>query len=182
MALDDGDYTLVAENAGRDSQGNQIDLEYEVKLVKAFAQTGDSPFSSTPAINPENSLQYNLSGKTEEPVLEFKLYDDGTDRSNGTLADMAEIAEGLDYNTFNDKFGLGSTIETIQEQKIWLKNFIHNYAIPVEWRLYGGEYTDKGGSGQGTPVVIQQTEPRPDPERPNEIYFVVRLGLGRRII
>lgn len=182
MSLDDGDYTLVAENGARDIDDNNIQLEYEVKLVQEFPQTQESPFSSTPSLNPETSFQYNLSGKNEDPTMTFKLYDDGTDRSNGTLAEMEEVAKGLGYDTFSDPRFSNDTLTGVQEQKTWLKEYINNHAIPVTWRLYGGEYTDKQSPDAGTPIVINQLEPRPNPLRPNEILVTIRFSLGRRLI
>lgn len=182
MSLDDGEYTIVAENGAKDIDGNQIQLEYEIKLTQEFPQTQDSSFSSTPALNPEKSFQYNLSGKGENPTMAVKLYNDGTDRSNGTLADMEKVAEGLGYNSFSDSRFTNDTVVDIQEQKVWLKEYINNHAIPVTWRLYGGEYTDKVNEGAGTPIVINRLEPRPNPNRPNEILLTIRFTLGRRLI
>lgn len=185
MGLDDKEMTLVAQDAAKDSEGNQIDLDYRVKIIKAFPQTGDTPFSGTPAFKPENSFQYNLSGKTEQPTLEFVMYNDGTDRSNTsvsntTVNDIAEVADGIGYTSFNDP-RLGSTIETKEEQKIWVKEYIHNNALPVTWKLYGRDYTDRITQGNGTPITITQVEPRPIPGE-NKIRMVVRFNLGKRLI
>ena len=182
MSLGDGDYTLVAENGGQNSSGNEIDLEYEVKLVQGFPKTENAPFTGLPSLNPETSFQYNLAGKSSSPTMEIILYNDGTDRSNGSLDEMAEVASGLSYENFDDPRFSNGTVETIQEQEVWLTEYINNQAIPVFWRLYGGKYTDKVNPGEGTPIVITRIEPRPNPERPNEIRCTVRFNLGRRLI
>jgi len=172
MALDDGQYTLVAEDAAQDSNSNLIQLEYEVKIVKRFPQTGTQGFSGLPALSPENSFQFNLSGKTEQPELEFILYNDGTDRSNGTLAD-SQISDSRFSN---------DTVTTVQEQKIWLKEYIHTANLAVTWRIYGEDWTDRVSTDAGTPIAIKETRPEPVADRPSSMRFIVTFNLGRRVV
>jgi len=172
MALDDGTYTIEARNAAEDVDGNPIDLQYEVKLVKRAPQPGSQNFSGLPALDPTNSFQFNLGGKKEQITIEFILYDDGTDRSNGTLGN----------STISDPRFSNGTITTVQEQKIWLKEYIHTADLAVDWKLYGRDYTDREAQGEGTNISITETRPEPVPERPTSMRFVVQANIGRRVI
>lgn len=171
MSLGDGTYTLVAENGAEDDNDELIDLEYEVKLVQRFPNPGTQEFSGLPALDPTNSFQFNLSGKTEQFTMEFLLYNDGTDRSNGTLAD----------STIDDSRFSNDTIETVQEQKVWLKEYIHTANLAVTWRLYGEEWTDREDDGEGTSIAIKEARAEPEPGR-NAERFVVQANLGRRVV
>lgn len=187
MSFDRGEYSLVAENGAKDSNGNKIDLEYTVRTVKEFPKTGDTPFTSTPALSPEDSFQFNLSGKNQNPTLTFKIIDNGNDRTDGThtsssFSDIAEIADGLGYSSFSDPRFDNDTVTTVEEQEVWLTEYIHNNALPITWRLYGGKYTDMVSNGSGTPIVITQVEPVPEAGRDNEIRTTVRFSLGKRVI
>lgn len=172
MALDDGQYTIVARNAAEDSQSDSINLEYEVKIVKRFPQVGTQGFQGLPALEPTNSFQYNLGGKEEQITLEFILYDDGTDRSNGTLSN----------STITDSRFSNDTVTTVQEQKIWLKEYIHTAGLAVDWLLFGEDFTDRAGTDEGTPIAITETRPEPVPERPTSMRFIVQANIGRRVI
>lgn len=172
MALDDGTFTIRAENAAQDIDSNLIDLEYEVKIVKRFPQVGSQGFSGLPALDPTNSYQFNLGGKTEQITLEFILYDDGTDRSNGTLAN----------STISDPRFSNDTVTTVQEQKVWLKEYIHTSSLAVTWRLFGQDFTDRESAGNGTAIAITETRPEPSVDRPTSMRFIVQANLGRRVI
>jgi len=172
MALDDGQYTIRAENAAQDSDSNLIDLEYEVKLVKRKPEPGTQEFQGLPALDPTNSFQFNLSGKKERLELEFILYNDGTDRSNGTLAN----------STISDTRFSNDTVTTVREQKIWLKEYIHTASLSVTWRIFGEDYTDRTGAGNGTPISIVETRPEPSPDRPTSLRFIIQANIGRRVI
>jgi len=172
MALDDGVYTIEARNAAEDSQSNTIDLQYEVKVVKRFPQPGSQGFSGLPALDPTNSFQFNLGGKKSNFTLEFVLYDDGTDRSNGTLSN----------STISDPRFSGGTITTVEEQEIWLDEYINSADLAVDWKFYGGKYTDREAQGEGTSIVITEARPEPSPDRPTSTRYIVQANLGRRVI
>lgn len=172
MALDDGVYTIEARNAAEDSNSNLIDLQYEVKVVKRKPEVGSQGFNGLPALDPTNSFQYNLGGKEEQVTLEFILYDDGTDRSNGTLS----------TSTISDSRFSNDTVTTVEEQKIWLKEYIHTASLSVDWFLYGESYTDRTGAGEGTPIAITEARAEPSPDRPTSTRFVVQANIGRRVV
>ena len=171
MALDDGAYTIVAKNAAQDSNSELIDLEYEVKIVKRFPAPGTQDFSGLPALDPTNSFQFNLGGKKERFTIEFLLYNDGSDKSNGTLLD----------STISDPRFSNDTITTVQEQKIWLKEYIHTADLNVTWRLFGEEWTDREAAGEGTSISITESRPEPVPGR-NATRFIIQANVGRRVI
>lgn len=172
-SLGDGTFTLVAENAAENSQGELINLEYEVKLVKRFPQPGTQGYSGLPAIDPTNSFQFNLGGKKSRITLEFIIYNDGTDKSNGTFDTAA---------TINDPRLSGTTIETVEEQEIWLDEYINDADLQVSYRLYGPKYTDRVNTGEGTPIVITEARPEPVAERPTSTRYIVQANIGRRVI
>lgn len=172
MALDDGIYTLEARNGAEDSQGSLINLQYEVKMVKRMPEPGTQGFSGLPALDPTNSFQYNLGGKQERFTLEFILYDDGSDRSNGSLA----------KSSINDARFSNDTVTTVQEQKIWLKEYIHTANLAVDWKLYGRDFTDRENVSEGTSIVITESRPEPEPGRPTSMRFIVQGNIGRRVI
>jgi len=172
MGLDDGTFTIEARNGAEDSNSNLIDLQYEVKLVKRFPNPGIQNFQGLPSIKPENSFQFNLGGKKESTTLEFIMYDDGTDRSNGTLSN----------STISDSRFSNDTVVTPLEQKIWINEYINTFDLSVDWRLYGRGFTDRVNTGEGTPVVLTETRPEPSPDRPNSIRMVVQMNIGNRVI
>lgn len=172
MALDDGVYTIEARNAAEDSNSDLIDLQYEVKLVKRKPEVGSQGFQGLPALDPTNSFQYNLGGKKEKVTLEFILYNDGTDRSNGSLS----------KSTISDPRFENNTIKTVQEQKIWLKEYIHTASLSADWFLYGESFTGRTAAGEGTPIAITEARAEPSPERPSSTRFIVKANIGRRVI
>jgi hypothetical protein len=171
-SLGDGTLTIQARNAATDTNSNLVDLEYEVKLLKRLPQPGTQGFNGLPAIDPTNSFQFNLGGKTEQITIEFVLYNDGTDKSNGTLN-----AADIDDTRFNN-----NTVETVREQKIWLKEYIHTADLAVDWLLFGRDFTGRTDGSPGTPIAITETRPEPSAGNPNSIRFVVQANVGRRVI
>lgn len=172
MGLDDGVFTIEARNAAEDSDGNPIDLQYEVKLVKRFPQPGTQSFQGLPALDPTNSFQFNLGGKKESITLEFLLYNDGTDKSNGTLAN----------STISDPRFTDGTVETVLEQKVWLKEYISAADLAIDWKLYGRDFTDREQAGEGTSISITEARPEPVSDRPTTMRFIVQANIGRRVI
>lgn len=79
------------------------------------------PFVNT---SPDNTFLFKFSGKTEEFGFTFAIFDDGTDRSDGTYT---------------------STVITVQQQINYLKNVIFGEDYDVDWTFINERYAPAPG-------------------------------------
>jgi hypothetical protein len=139
------DYFLRLKNIDVDGDGADDELEYHFNLVQNLDDNGEIPFSVIEADQSLNNQALGFSGKTRTIPLKWVLYDDGTDKANGT------VPSGLDNRLSND------TVVTVEEQIIYLRRYFQNSTLGARWRFFGGSYTDPDGDGtdEGTPAAVQ---------------------------
>lgn len=118
MALEKLTLTYDPDNEG---------LEYEMYPVTEAPETQDKPaFSvSPPGVAPENNILLGVQGMQADIRLQFAIYDDGSDRSNGTYSEA---------------------VETVGEQLTYLRDEIHAPTFSARWTLDhtpGGQFDTK---------------------------------------
>lgn len=162
-------WTLKA-TADFDLDGNDETLEYELKLVQNLDSNGNIPFVGIETNQPENNAQFGFQGKTLEIPVSLVVYDDGTDKSNGTFSSV-----GL-----TDARISGSEINTVREQIIFLRQYIHNSQFGTTWTLEGGRFSDYDGDGtvEGTPVALTNVKIRETADNPLRATADLKMKVG----
>lgn len=165
------DYYLQLNNLDFSGDGNADPLEYHFELVQNLDSNGEIPATTVESDIPENNQHLAFQGKTKNIPIEWLIYDNGTDKSDGTYSS----AGITDSRISND------TIVSATEQKVFLEYYIHNPNSTAQWRLFGGRFTDPDGDGtdEGTPVHIQTLNPRTS--SPIFGNGILRLRVGSRV-
>jgi len=129
-----------------------VDLEYEFSLVQRKIDGRERSFTTIPLIEPQSARHFGIKPGQSNPKLEFKLYNNGEDKSNGSL---------LASNITDSRFS-GGTVTTVQEQIIWLTEYIADNSSDPRWLLFGGRFSDRNGDGvdEGTQAVIKNIRHR----------------------
>lgn len=110
------------------SEGYSYDI-YPIQSVDPD-QTKNATSISVPGQAAENNILLGISGMGRDIQISFYLYDDGTDRANGTYT---------------------STVTTVAEQHTYLRDEIHEPSFSAKWEL-----TDLTGSlFAGLPVFVE---------------------------
>jgi len=166
------DYRLESD-VDEDADGTTETLAYDLQLIQNLDDNGNIPFTGITTNQPENNQQFGFEGKTVKIPIQVMLYNHGEDMSNGTYASL----DKTDARVSND------TIETIEEQILWLKQYIHNSVFGTNWRLYGGIYSDYDGDGneEGTPVAVEDVKISRTAENPTRAMADIKLKVGQVI-
>lgn len=130
-----------------------VDLEYSFEPLVQEKDDGRSRgFTTISNQSPQAARHFGFQPGESNPSLEWTIYDNGEDKSNGTL----------DSSAISDSRFSNNTVTTVEEQIIWLTEYIHDNTSDPRWRLYGGRFTDSDGDGvdEGALVVIQNTNHR----------------------
>ena len=114
--------------------------EYQMYPVTEAPETRDKPaFSvSPPGQSPDNNILLGIQGMQSDIRLQFAIWDDGTDRANGTYS---------------------STVVTLAEQIRYLRDVMHAPTFSVEWTLDhtpGDQFDSK--VYDAAPVYIERME------------------------
>lgn len=106
------DYKLKATadySSVRDDSDN-VTVEYKLRLIQNLDDNGEIPSVAFPIDKPENAQHLAFEGKTLEIPITWILYNDGTDKSNGTLSssgiydDRLKLEDVEAVDTSNDEF------------------------------------------------------------------------------
>ena len=145
-----GDYYIVEETTG---------YKYIFKLIKSIDRRQRKPFTSVsiPGKSATNNILLAIQGQEQVVDITFTIYDDGTDRSDGTAP--------------TDVFPDG--VKTIEEQMKWLLDYIHQAKIDAKWRLYG-DYFPSGG----LPCLIEEIVIDDKAETPLNVDCTIRVVVG----
>lgn len=82
------DYRIKSTAARPQSVGGGISrptIDYKLRLIQNLEETGKLPTVDFPLSQPENTQIMAFSGKTAEVPITFQIYDNGEDKSAGTL-------------------------------------------------------------------------------------------------
>jgi len=167
-------------HADEDGDGTVEDLEYELKLIQNLDDNGNIPFTGITTNKPENNQQFGFEGKTVDIPIQVMLYNHDEDMSNGTYNSLDKTDARIEGSTIGVA---NSNVETIEEQIIWLKQYVHNSIFGTDWRLYGGRFTDPDGDGteEGTPVAVEDVKISQTAEQPTRAMADIKLKVGQVI-
>jgi len=142
------DYYIQLNSVDIDNDGDNDPIEYHFKIIENLDDEGNLPATTIEADQPLNNQNLAFQGKTRVIPLTWIIYNNGSDKSNGTWD--TEVGGSYDSN-------LSSDITGVEEQIHYLQRYIHNAALGRTWRFFGGNYTDPDGSGlnNGTPVHME---------------------------
>ena len=147
-----------------------VDLEYQFNLIKRVEDGREREFTTITLQDPENARHFGFNPGKVNPIIEWIIHDDGTDKSNGTLSS----------SSISDSRFSNDTVVTVQEQIIWLTEYIHDNTSDARWLLEGGRFSDRDGDGinEGTNVVIQSIPVKQLSDRVNSAKAKINLKLG----
>lgn len=147
-----------------------IDLEYEFNLIQKVEDGRKRNFTTITLQDPQNTRHFGFEPGEANPTIQWVLYDDGSDKSNGTLS----------ASTISDSRFSGNTVETVEEQIIWLTEYIFDNTSDPRWILEGGRFDDPDGDGvtEGTSVVVQSIPITLLSDRPNAAKGTINMKLG----
>lgn len=122
-------------------------LEFEFDLAQTLESGRSRDLTTISNQNPEAARHFAFQPGQQNPTLEFILYNNGEDKSNGTLA----VSSISDSRFSND------TVTTVQEQIIWLDEYVMDNTSDPRWLLFGGRWSDRNGDGvdEGTNVTLE---------------------------
>jgi len=130
------------------------DLEYQMQIVRKITDTGrQRSYTTIPLPEPENSRHFGFKPGTVEPSFEFTIYDNGEDKSNGSYHD-SNISDARITSTNQS----GETIiKTVDEQIVWLTEYVHDNTSDPRWKIFGGRFSDIDGDGtdEGANAVVK---------------------------
>lgn len=115
-------------------ENNTSNKTYAFKGLTPMKNRQSQTLISIPIVNttPGNTVLFRFSGQEEDFDFEFAIYDDGTDRANGTHS---------------------STVTTVDEQIAYLKDHIFTEQFNDNWTFTQARYAP-GGVG----VLISDLE------------------------
>lgn len=171
-------------------------LTYVIPVFKTVRGPGSLGGTSIATDRPINNKIFSLAGKTEEGVIEFEAFErtdpesidspfndrsfeirapDGEKHTLDTLIEELE-AEGSseaqeEADKLKSRFGQDDqgnyVVRTIEEQRIWLREYVHNPGLSASWSLFGPGYDFRRingqGEPQGTPIFMEGADLEPDP-------------------
>jgi len=135
--------------------GDADERQYDLYPI----QSGDSrqrkeAFSiAPPGLPAGRNIFLGVSGMNDDLTIRFTLWDDGTDRSNGTAPTTATI--GVDASGNDITYDFNGTVQTVEEQELYLKHVIHAPDFAVTWSL--DQLT--GSRFNGDQVYVESVEP-----------------------
>lgn len=165
------DYYIQLNGVDIDGDNDNDPIEYHFKLVQNLNDEGEIPFTVIEADQVLNNQALGFSGKQRTVPIDWILYDNGNDKSDGTW----DTQVGSSYDS-----RLGTDIKTIKDQIVYLRRYIQNSTLGAQWRLYGGQFTDPDGDGNdgGTPVALQNLNIRRRSSNPLRASGTMRLKVA----
>lgn len=124
-----------------------VDLEYEFNLAQTFDSGRSRDLTTISNQDPEAARHFAFQPGQQNPRIEFVLYNNGEDKSDGSLA-----ASNITDSRFSN-----DTVTTVEEQIIWLDEYIMDNTSDPRWLLFGDRWSDRNGDGldEGTNVTLE---------------------------
>lgn len=122
MALEELRLSLTSETSNWDYIVTNIQESGDDQSKEAFS-------ISPPGQGAANNILLGISGMQKNIELRFQIHDDGTDKSDGTVAQAVadgDIAAGVFTN---------DTVVTLEEQVRWLEDYLHRPTFSATWEL-----------------------------------------------
>lgn len=186
------------------------DMTYVIPIMRTDRGAGNLGGTSIALDKPVNNKIFSLSGKTESGQIEFEAFerfnpssidsvyndrsynpDTGvhtldnliTTLEGGTSDDVAK-ADKLKQRFQQDSNG-NYVVRTVEEQRIWLKEYVHNPGLSADWSLYGPGYSyrtvDGSNNATGTPVFLESADIEPSPNTKGRGTGNIGFKVGGRL-
>lgn len=186
-------------------------LAYTLPIVTNRRGPGDLGGTQIAVDKPVNNKTFSLSGKRETGQFEFiafERFNPGSvdsvysDRSYDPVTNthtLDALITALENSTSNgssdealklkNRFQQDSSsnyiVRSVQEQRIWLKEFIHNPGLSAEWSLFGGEYDfrtiDGNNNNAGTPIFVTNADIEPSNSTEARGTGTLQFNIGGRL-
>lgn len=160
-------YKIVLDS---DFSSYSVDLEYEFKLLQNTSDGRTRQFTTISNQDPAAARHFGFQPGQTNPVWEWIIYDDGTDKSNGSLSS----------SSITDSRFSNDTVTTVEEQIIWLTEYIQDNTSDPRWLLFGGRFSDRDGDGtdEGTNVSVQEISIQEFADRQAAADATIKMKLG----
>jgi len=207
------EYKLVVKNTLLENRFSLSINNYSYTIPIANTPRGAGSLGGTQIAvdRPINNKTFSLSGKREDGAFEFEAFErfnpasiDSVynDRSYDPTNDVhtldkliAELeAEGSSdaqdeadklKNRFQQDSSNNYVVRSVEEQRIWFKEFIHNPGLLADWTLFGGSYDwrtiDGSGNNAGTPVFVTTADIEPSQENEARGIGTLEFNVGGRL-
>jgi len=166
--------------ADTDNDGT-AEYEFQLKLVRSvdLSSKQESTTLPLPGQSADSSLVQAFQGESEEFTIQVILYNDGTDKANGTAPQDGTYSDITDTNADGTSQSSGvEDVTTLQEQVDFLRNYIKDPGISNQNAFEGYPLLD-GVQKQGRVVEVSpNTEAQSPAHIPCSIRFVVGQVIG----
>lgn len=125
-----------------------------------------------PGLSSSRNILLGVSGMQADIGIDCTLYEDGADRSNGTAPTSAEV--GVDSNRDAITYTFDGTVETVEEQHLYLEHVMQAPDFGSVWEL---EHVT-GSAFNGEQVFVETVEPTVVSQE-NPTWKPCRIGLRR---
>ena len=135
---------------------------YNLKLIQSISPRQNKPAMSIalPGMSATSNILMQLQGMERTYDITFYLYNDGTDKSEGT-APSGDFPNG---------------VKTVEEQMKWLMDYIHYYSTDAKWKIYGDIFPSTGLDCQIIDISFQD-----DANTPLHTQATIRITVGQGI-
>lgn len=147
-----------------------VDLEYEFNLIQSVEDGRERSFTTIGLQDPADARHFGFKPGQTNPTIEWLIYDNGEDKSNGTLSS----------SSISDSRFSNDTVVTVEEQIVWLTEYIHDNTSDARWLLEGGRFDDPDGDGttEGTNVVVKSIPITKVADRQQAAQAKINMKLG----
>lgn len=160
MSVANWDKLRLILNPGEQDAPDGGRREYDIYPIETVEPdtTKTATSISVPGQAPEQNVFFGISGMERDISISFSLYDDGSDRANGSHT---------------------STVTTVEEQLLYLEDVMHEPAFSAKWELQ--DLTSNRLRG-GTEVFFENISvPYIDRNSPKWKPATMRLRVGQSI-
>lgn len=188
------DWKIVAQNTSYSIAGGSVNAVYRPRMVKDDAAPTEQSAVQIGTTSPEEAVNFSLSAQLESGRLRWKAYQKpGFDFAYDPVQDVHTLDElitnsDIDQNeidTLTERFSQNDqgtfTVNTVEEQRIWLKEYIHDWGLRSEAELYGPTWTHRVQVDNGTPIFITGADIELSSDRPLQGRGVINFQLGERL-
>lgn len=188
-------------------------MSYTVPIMKTSRSAGESGGTTIALDKPVNNQVFTFSGKRESGSLQFEAFEKfnpstvdsvESDRSYDSDLPVGErhtldylidqlsagsSSEQAEAEQLKQRFGQDSNgnyvVRTVEEQRIWVREYVHNPGLRAEGKLFGPTYSyrtvDGSNNPTGTPIFIESADIEPDPNTTGRGTGNIQFKIGGRL-
>lgn len=188
------DWKIVAQNTSYEIDNGDVEPVYRPILVQTDSTPTDQSAVQVGTTSPEQAVNFSLSPQLENGRLRWKAYHKedrdyayDPDQDVHTLDELINNSDldQQEIDTLTERFSQNSdnvyTVSSVIEQRIWLKEYIHDWGLRAEAELYGPSWTHRINVDDGTPIFITSADIEPNAERALEGDGIISFQLGERL-